>query len=115
MNLKILPKLKLLALATAAAGCSMAHAQAARAPQRGELLYTTHCIACHTTQMHWRDGRQVLDWDSLKKNVRRWQAIGGLQWSEADVVEVSRHLNDTIYRFPQTGDRVGAASPLPLR
>lgn len=22
---------------------------------RGELLYSTHCIACHSTQIHWRE------------------------------------------------------------
>jgi mono/diheme cytochrome c family protein len=26
-----------------------------RRHNRGERLYTTHCIACHSTQMHWRD------------------------------------------------------------
>ncbi|RZJ07351.1 MAG: cytochrome C [Haliea sp.] len=85
------------------------------APSRGQLLYTTHCIACHTTQMHWRDGRRAVDWETLKGQVRRWQAITGLQWADADINEVARHLNDTIYRFPQTGDRVSAASPAAVR
>ena len=30
-------------------------APSARSQSRGELLYSTHCIACHTSQMHWRD------------------------------------------------------------
>ena len=88
----------LAALAVATASTA-AYAQAAPAPTRGELLYNTHCIACHTTQVHWRSGRLATDWASLMKQVRRWQAASALQWSEADITEVARYLNDTTYRF----------------
>ena len=37
----------------------------------------------------------------------RWQASAALAWSEVDVVEVARYLNDSIYRYPQTSDLVG--------
>ena len=74
-------------------------------PSRGQLLYSTHCVACHTSQMHWRDNRRAADWPSLKGWVRHWQGSAGLNWSDADITEVARHLNDTIYRFPQTTDR----------
>lgn len=80
---------------------------------RGQALYNTHCIACHTTQVHWRDARLATDWDSLKREVRRWQATNALAWSEADVVQVARHLNDTIYRYAQTSDLLGFALPRP--
>lgn len=89
----------------------MAHSQPAPAPARGQLLYTTHCIACHTTQVHWRNDKQAYDWDSLKVQVRRWQGNAGLQWAEADITEVARHLNDTIYHYPQTTDRLSLAVP----
>ena len=81
-------------------------APSAQAQSRGELLYSTHCIACHTTQMHWRDKRQASDWNSLKAQVRAWQATAKLGWSEDDVLEVARHLNDSFYRFPQTSGPV---------
>jgi len=98
------------ALAVAAAlWCSAALAQE-RAPSRGELLYTTHCVACHTTQMHWRDRKLATDWPSLKAQVQRWQATARLDWSDADVTEVARFLNDTIYRHPQTSGQVGWAA-----
>lgn len=77
---------------------------------RGQLLYSTHCIACHTEQVHWRDKRQATDWITLKAQVRRWQAAARLQWSEDDIAEVARHLNDTIYHYRQTTDRVGLLS-----
>lgn len=86
----------LLALCMAAG----AGAQAQTTPAtRGQLLYTTHCNACHTVQMHWRTLSLARDWDSLKAQVRRWQNATALAWSEDDITEVARHLNDTIYQF----------------
>jgi mono/diheme cytochrome c family protein len=86
---------------------SASQAQTAPPATRGQLLYTTHCISCHNTQMHWRNNKQANDWDSLKAQVRRWQGAKLLQWSEADITEVARHLNDTIYRFPRPVARLG--------
>ncbi len=77
----------------------LACSPAAMAQTRGELLYTTHCIACHTTQMHWRDNRAATNWSSLAFQVRRWQEAASLGWSESDILDVSRYLNETIYRF----------------
>lgn len=85
-------------------------APAAQAQSRGELLYTTHCIACHTTQMHWRDQRAASDWPRLKAQVRRWQGATSLAWSDSDILEVARYLNDTFYRFEMTADVVSTSS-----
>jgi len=74
---------------------------------RGQLLYDNHCQACHSVQLHWRERKQATDWRSLKEQVRRWQAAGQLDWSEADIVEVTRHLNDTIYHFPGGTEQAG--------
>mgnify|MGYP002778081949 CR=1 FL=1 len=74
-------------------------------PARGRLLYETHCIACHNTQVHWRDRREVRDWPSLQMQVARWQANTGLSWSGDDILEVSRYLNDTVYKLPAPGGR----------
>jgi mono/diheme cytochrome c family protein len=89
------------------AACAQAGAQTAAEPSRGELLYSTQCIECHNAKIHWRDKRRATDWASLKAQVRRWQARAVLNWSETDILEVTRHLNETIYHFPQGGDRVG--------
>lgn len=94
----------LAALASATAGAA---AEAEPAPSRGQLLYSTHCIECHNTQVHWRARRQARDWTSLKLQVRRWQQVGQLGWTEADIDEVARYLNRTIYRFPPPPVRVG--------
>lgn len=89
---------------------TLACAQTLPTETRGELLYSTHCVTCHTTQMHWRNDRQAFDWDSLKFQVWRWQGNAGLAWNEADIAEVSRHLNETIYHYPPL-NRVGLVTP----
>ena len=48
----LLPRLRVLVVMAASAA---AQAQSQSSPTRGELLYTTHCVACHSTQMHWRE------------------------------------------------------------
>ena len=90
----------LLAFATV----TCAQAQAATpppTPTRGQLLYANHCVECHNTQMHWRAQRLARDWNSLKGQVRRFQDLARLDWNDDDIEAVARHLNDTIYRFPQ--------------
>jgi len=82
------------------AGAAAAPPQAAGSPSRGQLLYDAHCIECHNLQIHWRDRKQVRDWATLKAQVIRWQGIARLGWDDTDVEEVTRHLNETVYRFP---------------
>ena len=94
---------------------ALALATFAQAESRGELLYATHCIACHTTQMHWRDQRVATDWSRLKAEVRRWQGTAALNWSEADIVEVARYLNESIYRFAQAPEPSALLGPQPGR
>lgn len=103
--MKTLTKLPLaacLALASALAWPQTHHRD------RGELLYEAHCVACHDEQVHWREGRRATNWGSLLFQVRRWQDVTGLQWSEADVQAVARYLNDSFYRFPRTVEEARA-------
>jgi mono/diheme cytochrome c family protein len=88
---------------------SLANAQAREALTRGELLYTTHCLECHTTQMHWRGKKLVADWDSLKQQVRLWQDTAKLEWSDADITSVALYLNKLHYGYPV--DLAGRALP----
>ena len=76
---------------------------------RGELLYSTYCIACHTAEIHWRDKRLVTDWASLKAQVRRWQANTGVVWSESDIGEVTRYLNELYYHYRQVDGQASIA------
>jgi predicted DNA-binding transcriptional regulator AlpA len=68
--------------------------------------------------MHWRNQRQARDWVTLTAQVRLWQGVASLGWSEADIDDVARYLNDTIYQFPRQVSRLGRdsaflATPLP--
>jgi hypothetical protein len=86
-------------------GLALAGPARADDAERGRLLYETHCIACHSTQMHWRDNRRVSDWASLLAQVQLWQAREQLAWTEADVRSVAQHLNQRIYRLPAPEQR----------
>jgi mono/diheme cytochrome c family protein len=94
-------RLLVLVLALTASAALQAQPASRDAPSRGQLLYSNHCIECHSTQMHWRDQRLARDWESLKAQVWRWQNEIRLGWTPEDVEAVSRHLNDTVYQFPQ--------------
>jgi mono/diheme cytochrome c family protein len=117
-----LPRPILLLIALAALGATVAAQIPSQNPpqppalakpeeSRGALLYTTHCVSCHTTQMHWRANKLATDWDSLKFQVSRWQSNTGLLWSDADIAEVTRYLNNTIYQYPEKNNPVGLLLP----
>ena len=90
----------LAALCLAAGIDAAAQSPAAAGESVGALLYSTHCLGCHTAQVHWRDGRRVTNWAGLQAEVRRWQNSIGLGWSDDDIGAVARHLNALHYRFP---------------
>ncbi len=66
---------------------------------RGQLLYETHCVSCHSKEIHWRDRKLATSWPALVAQVQRWQRNGGLGWTGEDVEDVARYLDATIYRF----------------
>jgi mono/diheme cytochrome c family protein len=80
---------------------AIANALSEKDSPRGELLYTTHCIACHNDKIHWRDNKVARNWSSLKAQVQRWQAVEGLKWSTSDIGEVARYLNSRYYHYPE--------------
>lgn len=98
--------------AASAVFMALAAATSAQAESRGYLLHTMHCMACHTTQMHWRDQRVVTNWPRLKAEVRQWQGTAALDWSEADIVAVARYLNESSYHFPAADSLAQLRQPL---
>ncbi len=72
---------------------------------RGKLLYETHCSACHTLKIHWRERKQATDWNSLKVQVRRWQASIGLSWTDEEITDAADYLNVIHYGFPITDEK----------
>jgi mono/diheme cytochrome c family protein len=75
-------------------------AAAAADVQRGRLLYETYCIACHTTQAHWRDKHIVRSWADLLYQVTRMQKNAGQDWSSNEIGDVAAYLNEIFYKMP---------------
>jgi mono/diheme cytochrome c family protein len=82
---------------------TLAHADEKQSEARGQLLYLTNCNACHTTQIHWREQKLVTDWNSLLQQIRRWQRIADLKWSEEEINDVAHYLNTLFYSYKDTG------------
>lgn len=76
------------------------------AKMRGQLLYETHCLACHASQVHWREKRLVTDWASLKAEVGRWQYISNLNWSDREIEEVARYLDELYYGYNNVAGKI---------
>ena len=68
--------------------------------QHGRLLYDTACIACHTTQAHWRDKHVVHSWSDLLYQVTRWQHNAGQNWNGSEIIDVAAYLNERFYKLP---------------
>ncbi|HTT07277.1 MAG TPA: cytochrome c [Gammaproteobacteria bacterium] len=96
MSRSLIPALLVVSLATPA----VAGEQPKRDARRGELLYSTQCVACHSAQVHWREKKLATDWISLQAQVRRWQKSSGAGWSNEDITEVVQYLNTLYYHYP---------------
>jgi hypothetical protein len=92
-------RVMLAALCALFADIAIAGEQRMNNPSRGELLYLTHCIACHSTQVHWRDKNLATDWSRLLSEVRHWEGFARLEWTEDDVAVVARYLNAMYYHY----------------
>lgn len=91
-----------------------AQTQVPPAESRGAMLYAAHCSGCHTKAMHWRENRLATDRAKLETQVRRWQRVAGLAWSDDEVADVVRYLDVVYYRFPAAEGKVqGGAVPAP--
>lgn len=87
----------------ALAGCAAEPAPAPAPPRaadlaRGRALYETHCIACHSDKVHWRDRSLVRSWTDLRDQVTRFERIAGQDWSEEEIDDVAAYLNGQFYR-----------------
>lgn len=71
----------------------------AQDPERGRLLYETHCIGCHTPSVNKRRNRVAKSWDEVRAQVQRWQRNQSLGWSAADIDSVTSYLDRTYYKF----------------
>jgi len=78
---------------------------------QGELLYKTHCIGCHSTQVHWREKKVAKDWRTLVAEVQRWQSNIKLGWGTEEVGAVAHYLNGAFYHFQEPEEKKIGGTP----
>ena len=66
---------------------------------RGQLLYENHCGGCHQTSVHGRDPRKADSISKIKYWINVWQKELELNWSEAEIKDVTSYINDKYYQF----------------
>ena len=66
---------------------------------RGQALYENHCIECHESWAHTREGRHVASLDALRKRVVAWSIHTGLGWRNEEVDDVTDYLNRRFYQL----------------
>lgn len=91
-------KAPLAALALAACLAASFAAAAANAG-RGRALYENRCNGCHDESVHGRKARVATSFEAVRTWVRRWSDNLGLAWTDAEVTDVTVHLNERYYRF----------------
>lgn len=71
------------------------------AKTRGQLLYETHCIACHESGLHVRERRKARNIAEINQWVGRWVGYQKLNWGIEDIQEVANYLNRQFYQYKE--------------
>ena len=66
---------------------------------QGKKLYETNCFSCHDSKIHTRPETIIHSFSALKKRVQFCQNGNQLNWSPAQIDNVTAYLNDTFYKF----------------
>jgi hypothetical protein len=77
-------------------------AGAEEAFDRGQALYEHHCMSCHESWAHTREGRHVRTYSELRSRTEAWSVHSRLGWSAEDINDVTDYLNRTFYQLEQT-------------
>ena len=87
-----LPFVALLLLVPCAAG--------AQDPERGRLVYQTHCGSCHSERTHDERLRPaVKDLADLRDMVARWAPHSKRTYTLDELEDIVQYLNESHYRF----------------
>ena len=68
---------------------------------RGQLLYETHCIACHESGLHIRERRKAKTIADVNQSVARWVNYQKLGWGYDDTQQVADYLNQHFYHYTE--------------
>jgi hypothetical protein len=64
---------------------------------RGQTLHDTHCRMCHDSLVYTRKDRVANSWEQVRVEVLRWQKVVSLDWSDADIDEVTNFIATKYY------------------
>jgi hypothetical protein len=66
---------------------------------KGKTLVEENCVRCHASEVYTREDRRVSSLSGLQKQVQRCEQMLGLTWFDADILNVTAHLNHQYYKF----------------
>ncbi len=69
---------------------------------RGQALYEHHCMSCHESWAHTRDGRHVRTISELRARTEAWSLHSHLDWSAEEIDDVTDYLNRAFYQLQPT-------------
>ena len=97
MNMKksMIAALIMASLAQGAQAASMLPGDAAK----GKKLVETGCTSCHGTEVYTRKDRKVKTIEGLIGQVGRCNTNLARHYSDAQLNDVVKHLNDAYYKF----------------
>lgn len=80
--------------------CSASTAVFAQEMSRGQALYENQCRSCHESWAHERKGRSVVTTrEDLQRRVAAWATHSGLDWTGAEIDDVTDYLDQAYYHF----------------
>lgn len=69
------------------------------ATSRGQLLYEHHCLKCHDSNIHIREGHKARNIEHVKGWVVKWQAYEKLNWDQDAINAVTEYIVKKYYKF----------------
>lgn len=67
---------------------------------RGKALYESRCDKCHDVSVHSRNPRSARTFDHIRAFVARWDRELGAAWTNEEINDVARYLNEKYYKYP---------------
>ncbi|MGD8615505.1 MAG: cytochrome c [Gammaproteobacteria bacterium] len=69
---------------------------------RGRALYEHHCMSCHESWAHTREGRHVRTLAELRRRTEAWSVHSRLEWSREEIDDVADYLDRAFYHLDET-------------
>jgi len=65
----------------------------------GQLLYEHHCLRCHESNIHIREGKKARNVANVKAWVIKWQDHEKLNWDRDAINAVTNYIVKQYYKF----------------